>query len=67
MITQNIHIDDMNDLCFFVYSDVHHIMRFCFVCLRLVNPMLPVSLDCLFLIAHSVFSDVYLPKQLDGV
>jgi hypothetical protein len=26
---------------------------------RLVYPMLPVSLDCPFLIAHSVFSNVY--------
>ena len=30
-------------------------------CLRLVYPMLPVSLDCSFLIAPSVFSYVYLP------
>ena len=33
---------------------------FCFICLRLVYPMLPVSLDCPFLIASSVFSNVYL-------
>ena len=36
----------------------------CFVCLRLVSqvvcPMLPVSLDFPFLIAHSVFSNVYI-------
>jgi len=32
---------------------------FCFVFLRLVCPMLPVSLDCLLLIAPSVFSNVY--------
>ena len=33
----------------------------CFVCLGLVYPMLPVSLDCCpFLIAPSVFSNVYL-------
>ena len=32
---------------------------FCIVCLRLVYSMLPVSLDCLFLIAPSVFSNVY--------
>ena len=32
----------------------------CFVCLRLVYPMLPVSLDCPFLMALSVFSNVYL-------
>ena len=32
----------------------------CFVCLRLVCPMLPVSLDCPFLIVPSFFSNVYL-------
>ena len=31
----------------------------CFVFLRLVYPMLPVSLECPFVIALSVFSDVY--------
>jgi hypothetical protein len=31
-----------------------------FAFLRLVYPMLPASLDCLFLIAPSVFSNVYL-------
>jgi hypothetical protein len=42
-------------LCF-VYGGVQHILRcvFCFVCLRLVYPMLPVSLDCPFLISPSV-------------
>jgi hypothetical protein len=33
---------------------------FCFVCLRLVYPVLPVSLNCPVLIAPSVFSNVYL-------
>jgi hypothetical protein len=33
---------------------------FCFVFLRLGYPVLPVSLDCPFLIVSSVFSDVYL-------
>jgi hypothetical protein len=33
--------------------------RFC-VFLRLVYPVLPVSLDCPFFTAHSVFSNVYL-------
>jgi len=33
---------------------------FCFVCSRLVCPMLPVSLDCPFLIAPSVFYKVYI-------
>ena len=31
-----------------------------FVCLRFVYPMLPVSLDCPFLIAPPVFSGVYI-------
>ena len=44
-------------LCLFAYSGV---LCFCFVSLRLVYSMLPVSLDCLFLIASSVFSNVYL-------
>ena len=38
----------------------HIVLCFCFVCLRLVYPMLPVSLDCSFLIDPSVFSNVYL-------
>jgi len=33
---------------------------FCFVFLRLVYPMLPISLKCQFLITPSVFSNVYL-------
>ena len=44
--------------CLFEYSGVQHIL--CFVCLHLVYPMLPVSLDCPFLIATSVFSNIYL-------
>ena len=45
-------------LCLFAYSGVQHIL--CCVFLRLVYPMLPVSLDCPFLISPSVFSNVYL-------
>jgi hypothetical protein len=37
----------------------------CFVCLRLMCLLLPVSLDCPFLIDPSVFSNVYLPVSLD--
>ena len=37
----------------------HIMLCFCFVCLCLVHPMLPVSLDFLFLIAPSVFSNIY--------
>jgi len=44
-------------LCLFVYSGVQHIL--CCVCLRLVYSMLPVSLDCPFLIGPSVFSNIY--------
>ena len=43
-------------LCLFAHSGVQHILCFCFVFLRLVYPMLPVSL----LIAPSVFSNVCL-------
>jgi hypothetical protein len=35
---------------------------FSFVCLRSVHPILPVSLDCPFLIALSVLCNVYLYK-----
>jgi hypothetical protein len=42
----------------------HIVLCFCFVFLRLVYPMLPVSLDCSFLIAPFVFSNVYLPELL---
>ena len=41
-------------LCLFAHSDVQHMVLFCFVCLRLVYPMLLVSLagpgivDCSF-------------------
>ena len=38
----------------------HIVLCFCFVFLRLVYPMLSVSLDCPLLIAPSVFSNVYL-------
>jgi len=39
----------------FAYDDI----VLCYVFLRLVYPMLPVSLECPFVIAPSVFSDVY--------
>ena len=41
------------------------VLCFWFVCLRHVHPNLPVSLDCSYLIVHSVFSNVYLPVSLD--
>ena len=42
------------------WCPTHIVLCFYFVCLRLVYPMLPVFLDCPFLIALSVFSNVYL-------
>jgi len=42
-------------LCLFGYGGIQHIVLcFCFVCLRLLYPMLPVS-HCSFLIATSIF------------
>ena len=52
-------------LCLFEYGGVQHMLcalSFCFVFLRLLYPMLPVSLDCPFLIASSVFSSIYLDQ-----
>ena len=45
-------------LCLFSHSAVQHILSCVF--LRLVYPLLPVSLDCPFLITPSVFYNVYL-------
>jgi hypothetical protein len=42
-----------------LWCPTHIVLCVCFVFLRLVYPMLPVSLDCPFLIAPSVFSNVY--------
>ena len=47
-------------LCLFAYSGVQRI--FCCVFLRHVYPMVPVSLDCSFLIVPSVFSSGYVVK-----
>ena len=44
-------------LCLFAQSGVQHI--FCCNFLLLVYPLFPVSLDCPFLIAPSVFSNAY--------
>ena len=43
-------------LCLFAHSGIQNIL--CCVFLRLVYPVLPVSLDCPFFIAPSVFSNV---------
>jgi membrane-bound metal-dependent hydrolase YbcI (DUF457 family) len=56
-------------LCLLAHRGVQHTLCcgfFCFVFLRLVYPMLPVSLDCPFLIAHSVFSNVYYKRLTFG-
>ena len=54
-------MSSLRDVCLFAYSSVQQILvLFLFVFLRLVCPMLPISLDCPFLIAPSVFSIVYL-------
>jgi hypothetical protein len=52
-------------LCLLAYRGVHHILCcvFCFVCLRLVYPMLQVSLDCPFLFVPSVVAKCYLYKH----
>jgi len=44
-------------LCLLTYSGVQYML--CFVCLRLVYHMLPVSLDFPCLITPSVFCNVY--------
>jgi hypothetical protein len=56
-------------LCLFAYSGIQHILCcllyssssvvLCCARVRLVCPMLPVSVDCLFFIVPSVFSNVY--------
>jgi hypothetical protein len=49
----------------YIYWCPTHIMLcFCFIFLRLVYPMLPVSLDCPFFIAPSVFSNLYLKRRI---
>ena len=61
------HMSCLRYLCLFVHNGVQHISWcvFWFVFLRLVYPMLPVSLDCPFLIAPSVFSN-HLFNHLDS-
>jgi hypothetical protein len=54
--------DVLFTLFVFVYvwcCPAHIVFRLCFVFLRLVYSMLPVYLDCPFLIVPSVFSNVY--------
>jgi hypothetical protein len=51
------HVFYLRYVCLLAHSGVQHILSCVF--LRIVNPMLPVFLDCAFLIAPSVFSNVY--------
>jgi hypothetical protein len=54
-------------LCVFIckyWCPTHIVLCFWFVFLRLVCPILTVSLDCPFLIAPSVFFNVYISPQL---
>ncbi len=46
-----------------LWCSAHIVLCFCFVFLRLLYPLLSVSLDCPFLITPSVFSNVYLRKD----
>jgi len=51
-------------LCLFVCGGVQHVL--CCGFIRLVYPILSVSLDFPFVIAPSVFSDVYLSTSTTG-
>ena len=67
----NKHFILINYLCLFAESDCqvmpkHIVLCFCFVFLPLVYPMLPVSLDCPFLTALSVFSNVYIQNIISS-
>ena len=58
-------VSDLRYLCFFAYSSIqHNVLCFCFGFLCLVYPILPVSLDCPFLIGPLVLSNVYLLNKI---
>ena len=52
-------ISHLRYLCLFACSGVQHILCVCFVLLRLVCLVLPISLDFPIFIPPSVFSSVY--------
>ena len=52
-------------LCLLTYSGVQHILLGVFH--RIVYSMLPISLDCSFLIAPSVFVNIYLQQIIREV
>jgi hypothetical protein len=55
-------------LCLFAYSGVTHILGFFVLCFFVfVYPVLPVSLDCPFVCAPSVFSNVYFDCTLTRI
>jgi hypothetical protein len=64
VLTQSVVWPCINDWMFLKFLSIMNWieMCFCFVCLCLVYPMLPVSLDSPFLIAPSEFSNVYVPQ-----
>jgi hypothetical protein len=45
------------------WCPTHIMLCFCFIFLRLVHPLLSVSLDCPVLLAPSVFSYVFLKGE----
>jgi len=61
VICRKAHVLCIRYLCLFAYGGVQHTLCCVFVLVffRLVYPMLPVSLHCPFLIAPSVFSNLY--------
>ena len=46
-------------IAYVYWCPTHIVLCFLFVCIRLMYPMVPLSLDCSFFIATSVFSNVY--------
>ena len=48
-----------------VVANTYCVVFICYVCLRLVCIMLPVSLDCPFVISPLVFSNVYLNRNVN--
>ena len=59
----------LRHLCLFAHSGVQPILCCVFVLfvfvLSLVHPMLPISMECLFLFASSVLWNVYLYNMCD--
>ena len=60
VVCRRTHVKFTLFLSLHMWCPTHNVLCFSFVCLRLVYHMLPVSLDCPFVIASSVFSNGYL-------